>query len=110
LTQGRFPRSYVVKAGQTWLLNGLGLSAYSLRIGLHDNCFSPCPSTCSASLDIPAASAVFSAYPCQARRFRWEPGSIALWDSRAAQHNPVNDYHGHRRLMHRITLSGDRPA
>ncbi len=43
-------------------------------------------------------------------RFRWEPGSIAFWDNRAAQHNPVNDYHGHRRLMHRITLSGDRPA
>jgi taurine dioxygenase len=43
-------------------------------------------------------------------RFRWEPGSIAFWDNRAAQHNPVNDYHGHRRLMHRITLSGHRPA
>ncbi len=42
-------------------------------------------------------------------RFRWEPGSIAFWDNRAAQHNPVNDYHGFRRLMHRITLAGDRP-
>ena len=42
-------------------------------------------------------------------RFRWAPGSIAFWDNRAAQHNPVNDYHGFRRLMHRITLAGDRP-
>src|SRR5262249_9050580 len=42
-------------------------------------------------------------------RFHWEPGSIAFWDNRCAQHNPVNDYHGHRRLMHRITLKGDKP-
>jgi len=42
-------------------------------------------------------------------RFVWQPGSIALWDNRCAMHNPVNDYHGHRRVMHRITLEGDRP-
>jgi len=43
-------------------------------------------------------------------RFAWQPGSIAFWDNRCAQHNPVNDYHGFRRLLHRITLAGDRPA
>ena len=42
-------------------------------------------------------------------RFSWQSGSIALWDNRCTQHNPVNDYHGYRRLMHRITLAGDRP-
>jgi taurine dioxygenase len=42
-------------------------------------------------------------------RFSWQRGSIALWDNRCAQHNPVNDYHGYRRVMHRITLAGDTP-
>ena len=42
-------------------------------------------------------------------RFRWRVGSLAFWDNRCTQHNPVNDYHGYRRLMHRITLAGDVP-
>lgn len=43
-------------------------------------------------------------------RFSWEPGSIALWDNRCSLHNPVNDYHGFRREMHRITLAGTKPV
>jgi alpha-ketoglutarate-dependent taurine dioxygenase len=42
-------------------------------------------------------------------RFRWQPGSIAFWDNRCAQHNAINDYAGHKRLLHRITLAGERP-
>jgi taurine dioxygenase len=42
-------------------------------------------------------------------RLHWEPGSLAFWDNRCAQHNPVNDYHGYRRVMHRVTLAGDAP-
>ena len=42
-------------------------------------------------------------------RFKWDVGSIAFWDNRAALHNPINDYHGFKRSMHRITLAGDRP-
>ncbi len=42
-------------------------------------------------------------------RFAWKPGSMAFWDNRAAQHNPINDYHGQRRIMHRISLAGDVP-
>lgn len=43
-------------------------------------------------------------------RFRWRPGSVAFWDNRAAQHNPVNDYHGYKRVMHRISLRGTKPS
>lgn len=43
-------------------------------------------------------------------RFTWQVGSLAMWDNRCTQHNPINDYHGYRRIMHRITLAGDRPV
>ena len=42
-------------------------------------------------------------------RFKWEKGSVAIWDNRCTLHNPINDYHGKRRLMHRITFAGDTP-
>ena len=40
-------------------------------------------------------------------RFQWKPGSIAFWDNRASWHKALNDYHGERRLMHRITIRGE---
>lgn len=42
-------------------------------------------------------------------RLIWQKGTLAFWDNRCAQHNPINDYHGFRRVMRRITLAGERP-
>ena len=42
-------------------------------------------------------------YTC---RFRWENGSIAMWDNRVTWHRALNDYPGQLRSMHRITLEG----
>jgi taurine dioxygenase len=41
-------------------------------------------------------------YQC---RFRWRKGSIAIWDNRQVWHCAINDYHGHRREMHRMMIA-----
>jgi len=39
-------------------------------------------------------------------RVRWRAGDITMWDNRATWHKAINDYHGFRRLMHRVTVEG----
>jgi taurine dioxygenase len=39
-------------------------------------------------------------------RFKWEDGSIAMWDNRAVIHFALDDYPGQRRVMQRLTIEG----
>jgi taurine dioxygenase len=41
-------------------------------------------------------------------RFRWKPGSVAMWDNRIVMHAALNDYQNHERLLYRTTVNGDR--
>jgi taurine dioxygenase len=41
-------------------------------------------------------------------RFQWREGSLAFWDNRSTWHFAVNDYQGERRLLHRITIAGQK--
>lgn len=47
-------------------------------------------------------------------RFRWSAGALAVWDNRVSLHRAVPDFFGevdrHRRVMHRVTIGGDRPV
>lgn len=42
-------------------------------------------------------------------RFQWQPGSIAFWDNRCAQHHAMWDYYPNRRRGLRVTIKGDAP-
>jgi taurine dioxygenase len=42
-------------------------------------------------------------------RFQWQPGSVAFWDNRCAQHHAMWDYYPNRRRGLRVTIKGDRP-
>ena len=43
-------------------------------------------------------------------RLNWSENTVAIWDNRATQHKPVNDFFPQHRKMHRVTICGDRPV
>jgi taurine dioxygenase len=64
------------------------------------------PAESGPILDFLAQHAIRPEFTC---RFRWQPGSVAFWDNRCTMHYAMNDYVNYRRVMHRITIEGDRP-
>jgi taurine dioxygenase len=44
-------------------------------------------------------------------RHTWQANDLGFWDNRAVMHNPINDYQGFRRVMHRVAVeSTERPV
>lgn len=43
-------------------------------------------------------------------RLHWQKDTLAIWDNRCTQHYALNDYHGYRRVMHRIIVAGGQPV
>jgi taurine dioxygenase len=43
-------------------------------------------------------------------RVRWSPWTLTVWDNRCTQHSAVNDYHGQRRRMRRLTVGAQKPV
>jgi taurine dioxygenase len=42
-------------------------------------------------------------------RHRWRVNDLVMWDNRCSQHLAIADYAPAHRLMHRVTVLGDRP-
>ena len=43
-------------------------------------------------------------------RHVWSANMLTMWDNRCSQHNATGGYDGHRRVLHRTTVAGDRPV
>jgi taurine dioxygenase len=42
-------------------------------------------------------------------RHVWAENMLTMWDNRSVQHCATGGYDGHRRVLHRTTVAGDRP-
>jgi taurine dioxygenase len=43
-------------------------------------------------------------------RHKWSANMLTMWDNRCLMHNATGGYDGHRRVMHRTTVAGERPV
>ncbi|WP_413494018.1 taurine dioxygenase [Morganella psychrotolerans] len=50
-----------------------------------------------------------STRPTYVVRWHWQNGDVAIWDNRCTQHLACFDYGNAHRIMHRATVTGDRP-
>ncbi|MER0446904.1 TauD/TfdA family dioxygenase [Streptomyces sp. Edi4] len=48
--------------------------------------------------------------PENTARWTWRPGDVLIFDNRNTQHYAVNDYDGHQRVLHRVSITGDVPV
>ena len=48
----------------------------------------------------------FIAHPRFNLRYRWNSGTLAMWDNRCTQHSVLNDFEGER-VIQRVTIMGD---
>jgi taurine dioxygenase len=58
-------------------------------------------------IDLLQAHQVRPEFTC---RVRWSPGTLTVWDNRCTQHCAINDYHGQRRRMRRLTVGPETPS
>ena len=42
-------------------------------------------------------------------RFKWTENALVVWDNRATQHKPINDFYPAHRKLERIVIDGDWP-
>ncbi len=84
-----------------------GRSALYVNWGYTESIDGWWPDESQALLEHLFAVATNPVYTC---RFRWQPGSIAVWDNRCTLHNPMSDYAGQRREMWRLTIRGEEPV
>jgi taurine dioxygenase len=48
--------------------------------------------------------------PDRSYRHQWRAGDVVMWDNRCTMHYAVHDHGDAVRIMHRVTIAGDRPA
>ena len=56
----------------------------------------------------PPADPAYAAGRRRKLRYRWAPGTIAMWDNRCTQHHVLNDFEGER-VIQRVTIMDDTP-